>query len=228
MTSQGRFEQALIVEDLEESRLWLAEVLPLALPSLLRVDTAASVAEARTLIRRNAYPLAVVDWGLPDGTGEEVIRELVATRPAVVAIVATVHDDDAHVFPALRAGASGYILKSRPRDEVVAQLRRIEVGEPALSPSIALRVLRHFHAVPAAGAPAPAAAQGDEPTANLTQREVDVLRLIAKGYRTSEAASLLGLSATTVASYVREIYRKLGISSRAEAAMEAARRGLVA
>lgn len=229
MTVQGRFEQALIVEDLEESRLWLAEVLPLALPSLRRVDTAESVAEARALVRRTRYPLAVVDWGLPDGTGEEVIHELVAGRPDVVAIVATVHDDDAHVFPALRAGASGYVLKSRPRDEVVSQLRRIEVGEPALSPSIALRVLRHFHAAPAGAAP-PAVAMPEEPApgAHLTQREVDVLRLIAKGYRTPEAAGLLGLSATTVASYVRDIYRKLGISSRAEAAMEAARRGLVA
>jgi DNA-binding NarL/FixJ family response regulator len=219
------FEHALIVEDLEESRLWLAEVLPQALPSLQRVDTAASVAEARECMRSARYPLSLVDWGLPDGTGEEVIRELVAARPDAVVIVATIHDDDAHVFPALRAGASGYILKSRPKDEVVSQLRRIEIGEPALSPSIALRVLRHFRAGPAATTPAPATSE-DSP--RLTQREVDVLRLIAKGYRSTEAASLLGLTPSTVASYVREIYRKLGISSRAEAAMEAARRGLVA
>lgn len=221
------FEHALIVEDLEESRLWLAEVLPQALPSLRGVDTAASVAEARECMRRARYPLALVDWGLPDGTGEEVIRELVAAVPDAEVIVATIHDDDAHVFPALRAGASGYILKSRPKDEVVAQLRRIESGEPALSPSIALRVLRHFRAGPAADTAAPASAASDEGP-RLTQREVDVLRLIAKGYRSTEAASLLGLTPSTVASYVREIYRKLGISSRAEAAMEAARRGLVA
>lgn len=222
---RGAFELALVVEDLEESRRWLADLLPEALPSLRRVDTAASVAEARELMRANRYPLAIVDWGLPDGTGEEVIRELMARAPEAAAIVATIHDDDAHVFPALRAGASGYVLKSRPRDEVVSQLRRIET-EPALSPSIALRVLRHFRASPAPGAFA--AGPLDDGGPRLTQREVDVLRLIAKGYRSSEAAALLGLTAATVASYVRDIYRKLGISSRAEAAMEAARRGLVA
>jgi len=226
MQSHGPFDLALVVEDLEESRRWLAELLPEALPTLLRVDAAASVAEAREFMHASRYPLAIVDWGLPDGTGEEVIRDLIAAMPDAVVIVATIHDDDAHVFPALRAGAAGYVLKSRPREEVVSQLQRIETGEPALSPSIALRVLRHFHAGPANGMPAPQRPGEDE--AHLTQREVDVLRLIAKGYRSTEAASLLGLTPATVASYVRDIYRKLGISSRAEAAMEAARRGLVA
>jgi len=226
MHAHGPFDLALVVEDLEESRRWLVELLPEALPTLRRVDAAASVAEAREYMHSSRYQLAIVDWGLPDGTGEDVIRDLIAATPDAVAIVATIHDDDAHVFPALRAGAAGYVLKSRPREEVVSQLQRIETGEPALSPSIALRVLRHFHAGPANGmATQP---QRGEEVAHLTQREVEVLRLIAKGYRSTEAASLLGLSPATVASYVRDIYRKLGISSRAEAAMEAARRGLVA
>lgn len=222
------FERALIVEDLDEPRLWLAEILPRALPAVQRVDTAATLAEARECMRNYDYGLALVDWGLPDGTSENLITQLVAARPDAVVIVATIHDDDTHVFPALRAGASGYILKSQPGDEVMAQLRRIEVGEPALSPSIALRVLRHFRAAPSpthAVRPANASAH---PEVKLTDREVDVLRLIAKGYRAPEVAPLLGITASTVSSYVRDIYRKLGISSRAEAAMEAARRGLVA
>ena len=107
----------------------------------------------------------------------------------------------------------------------MAQLRRIELGELALSPSIALRVLRHFRAAPVA----PPHQTVTAPSAvKLTEREVDVLRLIAKGYRAPEVGPLLGITSSTVSSYVREIYRKLGISSRAEAAMEAARRGLVA
>jgi len=218
------FERALIVEDLDEPRQWLAEILPRALPSVVQVDTAATLAEARECMRHHDYSLALVDWGLPDGTSETLIARLVAARPDAVVIVATIHDDDTHVFPALRAGASGYILKSQPGEEVIAQLRRIEVGEPALSPSIALRVLRHFRAAPAQSEPAPAEAGAIK----LTDREVDVLRLIAKGYRSPEVAPLLGISASTVASYVRDIYRKLGISSRAEAATEAVRRGLVA
>lgn len=223
------FERALIVEDLDEPRRWLTEILPLALPAVRVVDAAATLAEARERMRAHAYGLALVDWGLPDGTSERLIAELVAAREDAVVIVATIHDDDMHVFPALRAGASGYILKSQPSEDVIAQLRRIELGEPALSPSIALRVLRHFRAAPAAGRPAPAQAPAPaDGGARLTDREVDVLRLIAKGYRAPEVGPLLGISASTVSSYVRDIYRKLGISSRAEAAMEAARRGLVA
>jgi DNA-binding NarL/FixJ family response regulator len=225
--SQGPlFERALIVEDLDEPRRWLAEILPRALPQVRQVDTAATLAEARERMAQHRYGLALVDWHLPDGTSEALIAELVAAQPEAVVIVATIHDDDTHVFPALRAGASGYILKSQPGEEVMAQLRRIELGEPALSPSIALRVLRHFRAVPApTAAPQPAA---PPPEVKLTEREIDVLRLIAKGYRSPEVGPLLGISPTTVSGYVRDIYRKLGISSRAEAAMEAARRGLVA
>lgn len=220
------FARALIVEDLDEPREWLAEILPQALPVVRQVDTAATLLDARLQMRQHAYGLALVDWHLPDGTSEQLIAELVATRPGAVVIVATIHDDDTHVFPALRAGASGYILKSQPTAVVVQQLRRIELGEPALSPSIALRVLRHFQAAP--GTVVNAAPPEVEPLVKLTEREADVLRLIAKGYRAPEVAPLLGLTPSTVSSYVRDIYRKLGISSRAEATMEAARRGLVA
>lgn len=219
------FERALIVEDLDEPRQWLAEILPRALSSVVRVDTAATLAEARQCMWDYNYGLALVDWGLPDGTSEELIAELVAAREGAVVIVATIHDDDMHVFPALRAGASGYILKSQPGPVVMAQLQGIERDEPALSPSVALRVLRHFR-VTASGPLG--AAQDTDPRVKLTDREADVLRLIAKGYRAVEVAPLLGLAPSTVSSYVRDIYRKLGISSRAEATLEAARRGLVA
>ena len=224
------FTRALIVEDLDEPREWLAELLPQALPVVRQVDTAATLLDARAQMRQHAYGLALVDWHLPDGTSEQLIAELVAARPGAVVIVATIHDDDTHVFPALRAGASGYILKSQPVAVVINQLRRIELGEPALSPSIALRVLRHFQAGPGVVSPIPSAAAPEhaEPLVKLTEREADVLRLIAKGYRAPEVAPLLGLTPSTVSSYVRDIYRKLGISSRAEATMEAARRGLVA
>ena len=235
--SETLFERALIVEDLDEPCQWLAELLPRALPEVRHVDTAATLAQARERMAGYAYGLALVDWGLPDGNSEELISELVAARPGAAVIVATIHDNDAHVFPALRAGATGYILKSQPSAVVVSQLQRIRLGEPALSPSIALRMLQHFRDMPDAylvhkssdwpaltpSEPAPL----EPPQRQLTEREVDVLRLIGKGYKVPEAAGLLGISAHTVTSYVRDIYRKLGISSRAEAAVEAARRGLV-
>lgn len=219
------FQNALVVEDLDEPRRWLAETLPKALPTVMQVDMAATLAEARNHMATKRYGLALVDWGLPDGNSESLIAELVAARPGAVVIVATIHDDDLHVFPALRAGAQGYILKSQPQADVMAQLRRIEMGEPALSPSIAQRLLRHFHGAPALPAGQSAVVATD--SEKLTEREESVLRLIAKGYRAPEVAPLLGLTPATVSSYVRDIYRKLGISSRAEATMEALRLGLV-
>ncbi|MEO8543195.1 MAG: response regulator transcription factor [Burkholderiaceae bacterium] len=230
------FDRALIVEDLDEPRQWLAELLPRALPEVLQVDTASTLAQARERMVGHAYGLALVDWGLPDGTSEELISELVRARPGAAVIVATIHDNDTHVFPALRAGATGYILKSQPSSVVVSQLQRIRLGEPALSPSIALRMLQHFRDLPdqylnrnSGSMPVMAdpARETGGPHRQLTEREVDVLRLIGKGYKVPEAATLLGISAHTVTSYVRDIYRKLDISSRAEAAVEAARRGLV-
>jgi DNA-binding NarL/FixJ family response regulator len=230
------FDRSLVVEDLDEPRQWLAELLPRALPEVKQVDTASTLAQARERMLSHAYGLALVDWGLPDGTSEDLIRELVTARPGAAVIVATIHDNDTHVFPALRAGATGYILKSQPSSVVVSQLQRIRLGEPALSPSIALRMLQHFRDLPdeylnrtSGSMPlmADPARETDRPQRQLTEREVDVLRLIGKGYKVPEAAGLLGISAHTVTSYVRDIYRKLDISSRAEAAVEAARRGLV-
>lgn len=228
MAFAAPFRHALVVEDLDEPRQWLAELLPKALPTIERVDMARDLAEARTLVAAHRHDLALVDWGLPDGTAETLIQTLAARGDDCEIIVATIHDDDAHVFPALRAGATGYILKSQPQAVVIAQLRGIQSGEPALSPSVALRVLRHFRtrSDDVTSTLAPAALVGE--AGRLSEREVDVLRLIGKGYSSPEAARVLGLSAQTTSTYVRNIYRKLGISSRAEAAMEAARRGLVA
>lgn len=227
MTLQtARFERVLVVEDLDEPRRWLVELVPQALSGVQRVDSAPDLRTARALLAQAHYGLAVVDWGLPDGDGGVLIRWLSVHRPDTVVVVATIHDDDAHVFPALRAGASGYVLKSQPTEVVKAQLRRIEEGEPALSPSIAARLLRHFHGTDGQGT---GAAAGPEAEAvRLTEREREVLRLIAKGFKAAEVARLLSLSPYTVTGYVRDIYRKLGIRSRAEATLEAARRGLVA
>jgi DNA-binding NarL/FixJ family response regulator len=222
------FHSAIIIEDLEEPREWLADLLPNALPTLMQVDTAENLRQANTRLASKAYDLAIVDWHLPDGTSESLIQRLTAEHPETVVVVATIHDDDSHVFPALRAGATGYILKSQPRSVVISQLRGIAVGEPALSPSIAMRMLKHFNQAAAVHAVnTTLSATLDEP-AHLTAREIDVLRLIGKGYKAAEAGQLLNISTHTVTGYIRDIYRKLEISSRAEATMEAARRGLIA
>lgn len=233
------YDSALIVEDLEEPRLWLVDVIRRALPTLRRVDAAADLAQADALTRQRHYGLAVVDWGLPDGTAQSLIGRLARTIPPTLVVVATIHDDDRHVFPALQAGASGYVLKSQPRAVVESQLQRIAQGEPPLSPSIALRVLAHFRQTfgegvqpadgpgpvgrPASSTPGPA----DAALPRLTLREEEVLSMMGRGLKAAEIGRRLSISVNTVNGYVREVYRKLGISSRAEAALEATRRGLI-
>mgnify|MGYP000961762864 CR=1 FL=1 len=210
------FARALVVDDLASSRDWLAQAAARAFPGIAIV-TAATLAEAFASCDPPP-PLALVDLGLPDGSGVRLIEHL---HPlGTLCVVATVFDDDAHLFPALHAGAQGYVLKDRTPEDLADMLRRIADGQPPLSPSIARRLLRHFQ-------PLPVAAEAVDAPA-LTPRETEVLRLIAKGLSVAEAADLLALSRHTVAGYLKDIYRKLSVGSRAEATLEAMRRGLIA
>lgn len=206
---------ALVVDDLAGSRDWLSRALALAFPGIV-VHQAATLAEALAQIEPPP-PLALIDLGLPDGSGVRLIEALRARSAATLCIVATVFDDDAHLFPALRAGAEGYVLKDQTPEALAEMLSGIAAGQPPLSPSIARRLLRHFQ-------PEPEPAAAEEA---LTARETDVLRLVAKGLTVIEVATMLELSRHTVAGYLKAIYRKLSVSSRAEAALEATRRGLV-
>lgn len=212
----------LVLEDLAEPRAWLCGLVTKAWSGVTRVDEAVNLQQARSSLAAQSYSVALVDWELPDGNSGALIADISLRCPDTLVIVSTIHDDDERVFAALRAGAQGYVLKSQPQQMVLDQLRAIERGEPALTPSIAHKVLAYFRQrekVPLAGAAV------DE-TQNLSPRELDVLRLIAKGYRNAEAAELLGMTVNTVSSYIKVVYRKLGVSSRAEAALEASRLGL--
>ena len=210
------FSAALVIDDLAHCRDWLARALDSAFPGL-QVAFADSVATALAAVQ-TPPPLVLCDLGLPDGSGLQVIEFLSKHSPQTPCVVTTVFDDDAHLFPALRAGAHGYLLKDATVEAIAELLRGIVDGQPPLSPSIARRVLRHFQA------PLQAANDSEDP---LTARERDVLRLIAKGLTVADTAGALQLTRHTVAGYVKDIYRKLQINSRAEATMEAARRGLI-
>jgi DNA-binding NarL/FixJ family response regulator len=212
----------LVLEDLAEPRAWLCGLVTQAWEGANRVDEAMNLQQARSCLQVQTYSVALVDWELPDGNAGALIADICQRNPETLVIVSTIHDDDERVFAALRAGAQGYVLKSQPRQTVLAQLRAIERGEPALTPSIAHKVLAYFRQ--RTQAPVPGAVVDE--TLNLSPRELDVLRLIAKGYRNAEAAELLGMTVNTVSSYIKVVYRKLGVSSRAEAALEASRLGL--
>ncbi|MEO7199829.1 MAG: response regulator transcription factor [Dokdonella sp.] len=207
-----QFDRALVVDDLASSRDWLSRALVQAFPGI-QIAVAGSLAEAQAHVDA-APPLALIDLGLPDGSGIRLIEKL--QPQGTLCIVATVFDDDAHLFPALHAGAQGYVLKDQSTDNLAEMLTGIAAGQPPLSPSIARRLLRHFQ---------PVAPDASEPV--LTARETDVLRLVAKGHTVIEVAGLLELSRHTAAGYLKDVYRKLRVSSRAEATLVATRRGLV-
>lgn len=206
--------KVLIVEDLSESRRWLREIAGAAFPDC-EVHEAASMRAGLAQVAARDWDLALIDLGLPDGSGLEVVRSLRAARPASICVVTTVMGDDASIVGALSAGAQGYLLKEQPQDLLTRQLKQVAEGIPALSPSVARRIMEHFKRT------GPAAADDD-----LTGREREVLGLIGRGLRNGEVAEALRISENTVASYIKDIYRKLGISSRAEASWHAARLGL--
>lgn len=218
---------ALVVEDLPEVRRWLVSALEHAFEDVM-VAEAATLADAREWLRRlekdagraARFRIALIDLGLPDGSGVDLVREIAEGHPAVLPVVATIYDDDLHLFPAIAAGAQGYLLKEQEHDALVHHLRRIDEGMPPLSPAIARRMLSQLRGRSHVMATA-------APEAVLTRRETEVLSCIGRGLRVIETANVLGLAEQTVAGYVKTLYRKLNISSRAEAALEAARRGLV-
>lgn len=208
-------ETLLIVEDVPEALAWLADLAQKAFPDV-RVGKARSVREAACRIEEDQWDMALVDLGLPDGSGLDIIRRLKMVSPDTICIVSTVLGDDTHVVAALSAGAQGYILKGQPDAVVHRQLLQLRHGIPALSPAIARRIMEHFQRT----------GPVDGESQALTARETDVLSMVSKGFRNAEVAQALGLAESTIATHVKSIYRKLGISSRAEAALHAARMGL--
>jgi DNA-binding NarL/FixJ family response regulator len=211
----------LLLEDLPEIRSWLKVLTHQVFPHSL-VHEAARVHDALELVSAVRFKLALVDLGLPDGSGVEVVAALRETQTDCQSVVVTIHDDDDHLFPALQAGAFGYLLKEQARELIAEQLKRMSQGEPPLSPSIARRVISHFAAQ---ARPQPHRPRNTM-TVALTERENEVLLRVAKGFTLPEIGVQLNLSRHTIADYVKQIYRKLNVSSRAEAALEAQRLGL--
>jgi DNA-binding NarL/FixJ family response regulator len=205
----------LIVEDLPEARTRLGAIVAEAFTNA-EVQSVGNVRQARRAIDEKPWQMALVDLGLPDGSGLDVIRYAKKKQPDLMCVVSTVIGEDSQIVAALSAGAQGYLLKAQPDTQITKQLRQLQDGVPALSPAIALRIMQHFQRT------GPVFSSSE----SLSARETEVLKLIAKGLRNSDVAIALGLAETTIATHIKSVYRKLGISSRAEAALHASRLGL--
>jgi len=204
----------LIVDDHAYARTLMREIVHNIFEHA-RIEEAATLSQARKLIEQHDFNLALIDISLPDGSGIDLVKEIISSQAQTYIVMATIYDDDQHLFASLRAGASGYLLKDLSREDLEKQIRGIIKGTPPLSSSIARRLLSHFNE--------PAQTQKH----SLTRRETDVLTLIGKGYTRREVATKLTISANTAAEHIQNIYQKLNINSRAEAALEACRLGLI-
>ena len=211
----------LIVEDEPEFLRVYCEAIA-GDPSFELVGAVSTLGAALALADKGVPDVLVVDLGLPDGSGTELIRRACQLRPDCDVLVVTVFGDDRHVLDAIAAGATGYILKDSTASELLRCIRELRAGGSPISPSIARRLLARMR-----GPEQPAGPEQPRQDNPLTEREADILRLVAKGLSFADVGSVLGISAHTVVAHVKNIYRKLSVHSRGEAVFEAGQMGLL-
>lgn len=202
-------QQILILEDMPDTQKWLVDASKLAFPGA-EVSVVGSLAEASAKITEIKPSLALLDIELPDGKGNSFIPTLLAQHPSCICIIVTIYADEKHLLPSLSAGAKGYILKDQSKQKISEMLIQAMSGELPLSPTVATMVLNQFSRTSTAKEESP-----------LTTRESEVLALIGAGSSTPEVADKLSISKYTVEDHLKQIYRKLEISNRAEAALAA-------
>jgi len=194
-------------------------------PELALVGHASTVGGALPLLDTLRPEVILLDLGLPDASGVEVIRHAARHQHGCDVLVVTMFDDDQHVLESIEAGAAGYLLKDSVPASIVSSIRELRAGGSPISPGIARRILDRFRlalAPPASSAPATRRAASP-----LTERETELLRLTAKGLSFDTISQLMGISPHTVVAHVRKIYRKLAVHSRGEAVYEATQLGLL-
>ena len=180
---------------------------------------ASTLAQARACLEQQPMALVLVDLHLPDGDGRELIAQLRAEDPGVGILVVSAWSSEEAILGALRAGATGYVLKERDDMEVMLSIRSVLRGGAPIDPFIARRILELLPASAAPGAASP------PPENSLSERENEILQLVASGLSNREIAEQLFLSRYTVESHVKRVYRKLAVSSRTGAVHEARSRG---
>jgi DNA-binding NarL/FixJ family response regulator len=216
-------KKILILEDQPDGIALLTQAVQKGFGSL---DNAVDIVVVRSLFEaRNigdqSFDFALIDLRLPDGLSIDWLELFKQRCPSTIAIVTSLYDDDDLVFAALRAGADGYLLKGDGSDRLADALTKAIAGEPPISPAIARKLMKQLRTT------LPNVDAERTPVEYLTTRELEVLTLIGSGLMIKQVAAQLGIGYHTVNDNIKAIYRKLNIHTRAEAAAEAARRGLV-
>jgi DNA-binding NarL/FixJ family response regulator len=190
-------------------------------PDFEVVGQAGSVAGALEAVRASRPDLVLMDYGLPDGTGLDATRAILASNPQTAVVLLTVHEEDDLLFEAVRSGAAGYLLKNISAKDMLARLRGLSQGDVAMEPAESRRILSEF-----ARTAAPAKTD-QEQAIGLTNRELDVLCLIVAGGTNKEIATQLHISVHTVKNHIHHILDKLQVSNRHEAAEVAVKKRLI-
>lgn len=223
----------LVVEDDSRARAFFEASVQRS-PRLFWLGSAGTVQEALGwLARTTTIPdVLLVDLGMPDGTGLDVIRDAVARFPGCEPLVVSVFGDEENVLASIEAGAVGYIHKDAAPEDIAQTIVEMKAGASPISPMIARRVLAKYRSlqsasIPGPGLTAPEAAFEDSERGLLSAREHEVLTLIARGFSYAEIARLKGLSVHTVQTHIKNLYGKLAVHSKSEAVFEATRLGLL-
>ncbi len=189
-------------------------------PDLVVVGEAGDGEEAVRLAGCERPDVAIVDIAMPKLDGIEATRRIKAVSPDVAVLILTAYDDDQFIFSLLEAGAAGFLLKSIRGRELVDAVRAVHAGESVLHPAIARKVLNRFVA-------GPAGSKEKQPVDLLSEREMDVIKLAARGLSNQDIANELCLSMRTVQGHVGHIFNKLRVSSRTEAVVRALKEGWI-
>ncbi len=216
VSSSPQPTRILIVEDLQKLRDGLALILD-GTPGFAVTGSFPSMEAALPALAQGAWDVLLLDLGLPGMNGIEGVRRVRAGRADAQILILTVHDDDDHVFEAICAGATGYLLKDTPPARLVEAIRELRTGGAPMSPSVARRVVTMFHKV------VPPAQEAHR----LSPREVQVLQLLAQGHSYKTAARELDVSLDTVRFHIRNCYEKLHVHSMSAAVTAALRQGIL-
>jgi len=210
----------VIVDDHAVLRDGIVSILD-AQPDFEVVGEAGSVAGALDVVQASEPDLVLMDYGLPDGTGLEATKEILAIYPRIHIVLLTVHEEDDLLFAAVRNGAKGYLLKNISAKEMLAKLRGLSQGVAAISPAQTNRILSEFAKTERTET------SEQEETIPLTDRELEVLRLIVMGASNQEIGAQLHISVHTVKNHVHHILDKLKVDNRHQAAEVAVNKRLL-